>query len=214
MTETNILQEIENKKYTKEEIATKIKGNFELLPDIIKGVSSPKASVRYGCGNVLKLLSEDNPEEIYPYMDFFIKLLDSEYRILTWIAMVVIANLASVDKDNKFDDIFDKYYNFLNNDYMVTVSNVVGNSGKIAKAKPHLEDKITKALLNVEKIKTTPHLTFECRNVIIEQTISSFDMYYDQIQNKDEVLSFVRRQLNNSRKTAKIKAEKFLKKNS
>jgi len=214
MNVTNILQEIENKKYTKEELANKIKNNYDLLPEIINGVSSPKASVRYGCGNVLKILSEEDPEKLYPYMDFFIELLDSNYRILTWIAMAVIANLTEVDTDNKFDIIFDKYYNFLNSDYMVTVANVVGNSGKIAKAKPHLAGKITNVLLNVEKIKTTPHLTNECRNVIIEQAISSFDDYYDQIQNKDEVLSFVKRQLNNSRKTAKIKAEKFIKKNS
>jgi hypothetical protein len=38
-------------------------------------------------------------------------------------------------------------------------------------------------------------------------------MYIDQIENKDEVISFVERQLNNSRRTAKLKAEKFLKKN-
>jgi hypothetical protein len=213
MNEINILQQIENKKYSKEELAEKIKSNYNLLPDIIKGVSSPKATVRYGCGNVLKLLSEENPKELYPYMDFFIELLDSEYRILTWVAMAIIANLAEVDTDNRFDGIFDKYYSYLNDEYMVTVANVVGNSGRIAKAKPHLAEKITNVLINVEKIKTTPHLTPECRNVIIEHAITSLDMYFDQIENKDEVVSFVKRQLNNSRKTAKMKAEKFLKKN-
>ncbi len=214
MSETNILQQIEKKVYTKEQLAEKIKNNYDLLPEIIKGVSSPKANIRYGCGNVLKLLSEENPEKIYPHIDFFIELLDSKYRILTWIAMAIIANLTEVDTDNKFDKIFDKYYSFLNDGYMVTVANVVAKSGQIAKAKPHLTDKITNVLLNVEKIKKTPHLTSECRNVIIEHAITSFDMYYDQIRNKDEVLSFVKRQLNNSRNTAKRKAEIFLEKNS
>jgi hypothetical protein len=82
--------------------------------------------------------------------------------------------------------------------------------GELQKQNPIL---LKESLLNVEKIKTTPHLTPECRNVIIESAISSLDMYIDQIENKDEVISFVERQLNNSRRTAKLKAEKFLKKN-
>jgi hypothetical protein len=213
MSEIELLKQIENKSISRETLADKIKNNFNLLPTILNGVSSPKASIRYGCANVLKDLSEERPEKLYPHMDFFVQMLDSKYRILTWVAMAVIANLAEVDTNNKFDGIFDKYYSFLNDEYMVTVANVVGNSGRIAKAKPHLAERITNVLLNVEKIKTTPHLTPECRNVIIESAISSLDMYFDQIQNKDEVISFVERQLNNSRKTAKLKAEKFLKKN-
>ena len=55
-------------------------------------------------------LSEERPEQLYPYMDFFITLLDSKYRILTWNAIGIIANLTQVDKENKFDVIFEKYY--------------------------------------------------------------------------------------------------------
>jgi hypothetical protein len=210
--ENDVLEQLANKSITKEDLAEKVKEDFDLLPEIFKGVSSPKAAIRYGCASTLKLVSEEKPEQLYPYMDFFVQMLDSKYRILTWVAMAVIADLTKVDTENKFDTIFDKYYSFLNDEYMVTVANVVGNSGKIAKAKPHLTRKITNELLTVEKIHTTPHLTQECKNVIVEKTILSFDMYFDQIQNKDEVISFVRRQLNNARKTARTKAEKFLKK--
>lgn len=214
MSETKLLKQIEDKSISREGLAEKIKNNSDLLPTILNGVSSPKASIRYGCANVLKDLSEERPEELYPYMDFFVQMLDSKYRILTWVAMGVIANLAEVDTEKKFDEIFDKYYSFLKNDYMVTVANVVGNSGKIAIAKPYLADKITNVLLKVEKIHTTPHLTTECRNVIIEKAIISLDSYFNQIENKEEVVSFVKRQLNNSRKTVKLRAEKFLKKNN
>lgn len=214
MSEINILKQIENKSISKEALTDKIKNNFDLLPEILNGVSSQKAIVRYGCANVLKQLSEERPEKLYPHIDFFVQMLDSEFRILTWVAMAVIANLAEVDTEQKFDEIFDKYYSFLKDDYMVTVANVVGNSGKIAIAKPYLTDKITNVLLKVEKTHTTPHLTSECRNVIIEKAIMSLDSYYDQIENKDEVVSFVKRQLTNSRKTVKIRAEKFLEKNN
>ena len=208
----DFLTKLVDKSITKEELLKKVKANFSLLPDIIKGVSSEKAAIRYGCGKVLMDLSEEHPDKLYPYMDFFINLLDSKYRILTWQAMFIIANLTKVDIDKKFDSIFDKFYSFINNEYMVTVANVVGHSGKIALAKPYLIPKITKELLKVEYIKTTPHLTSECKKVIAEGAIQSIDMFFSQIKNKDEVISFVKKHTDSSRKTLKTKSQEFLNK--
>lgn len=208
----DLFEKLLDKSMTKEELAQKIIENPNLVSTILDGVNSPKASIRYGCASALKFISEKKPEILYAHMDFFFKLLDSEYRILTWIAIIIIANLSEVDTENKFDKIFEKYYSFLNDEYMVTVANVVGNSGKIAKAKPHLSQKISNELLKVENISTTPHLTKECKNVIIQKTIKSFDTYFQSIQNKDEIISFVTRQLKNTRKTARAEAERFLKK--
>lgn len=212
--ENELLEKVANKTLTKEELDQKVKQDFDLLPIVLTGLHSPKAIVRYGCAKVLMDLSEEYPEKLYPYMDAFIELLDSKYRILTWNAMAIIANLVKVDKDQKFDAIFDKYYGFLNNDYMVTVANVVGNSRKIALAKPHLLQRITVALLKVENISVTPHLTEECKKVIAEKAIGFFDLFFDKIEEKEKkkVLSFVERQLDSSRRTLRTKAADFLKK--
>ena len=140
-------------------------------------------------------------------MNVFIALLDSEHRILTWNAMAIIANLAKVDRAKKFDAIFDKYFDFLDDEYMVTVANVVGQPGKIAIAKPHLIPKIMKGLLRVERISTTPHLTEECKRVIVEKAICSFDMFFDEISDKAEVIAFVKRQITSPRKTLRVKAD-------
>jgi len=126
--------------------------------------------------------------------------------------MAIIANLTKVDNDGKFEAVFDKYYSFINDEYMVTVANLVGNSGKIALAKPHLTEKITDELLKVEYISIIPHLTEECKRVIAEHAIKSFDMFFYQIEQKDKVIAFVERQLQSSRKTLRDEAEKFLKK--
>ncbi|KYK23814.1 hypothetical protein AYK24_00850 [Thermoplasmatales archaeon SG8-52-4] len=208
----DLLDKLVDKSITKEELFKMVKANLSLLPDIINGVSSEKAAIRYGCGKVLMDLSEEYPKKIYPHMDFFIALLDSKYRILTWQTMFIIANLTKVDTDKKFDLIFDKFYSFINNDYMVTVANIVGHSGKIALAKPYLIPQITKELLKVEKIKTTPHLTVECKKVIAEGAIQSFDMFFPQVKNKDEVISFVKKYTDSSRKTLKAKSLEFLSK--
>jgi predicted house-cleaning noncanonical NTP pyrophosphatase (MazG superfamily) len=197
---------------TKEELLNKIKQNFNLLPEVLDGVHSSKAVVRYGCAKVLMDLSEEHPGKLYPYFDSFVDLLDSNYRILTWNAMAVIANLAKVDEDRKFDAIFDKYYRFLNDEYMVTIANVVSNSGKIALAKPYLAQKIADELLKVEDISTNPHLTEECKRVIAERAIESLDLFFDRINKTDKVISFVKRQLNSPRKSLKTKAEGFIRK--
>ena len=210
--ETEVLQQLADKSMTREELLQKVKQDFDMLPHIINGVSSSKAAIRYGCAKVLMDLSEEYPEKLYPYIDSFIKFLDSKYRILTWNAIAIIANLAKVDTDKKFDAIFDKYYRFLNDEYMVTVANVAGHSGKIALAKPHLINKITDELLKVENISTTPHLTEECKRVIAEKAIKSFNLFFDKIDHKEKVISFIERRLDSPRKTLKKEAETFLRK--
>jgi len=210
--ESRLLQKLGDKSITKDQLLKQVKHNYDLIPELLNGISSSKPAIRYGCGKILMDLSEEKPEKLYPYMDFFIKLLENKYRILTWNAIIIIANLTIIDNENKFESIFDKYYSFLENDYMVTVANIVGNSGKIALAKPHLTQKITDKLLTVENISTTPHLSEECKRVIIEHAIKSFNMFFPQIKHKDKVFSFVKKHQCSSRKTLRTESENFLKK--
>jgi hypothetical protein len=209
---SELAQALVNKTMTKEELLRKVKQDFSLIPLLLDGVNSPKAAVRYGCAKVLMDLSAEHPEKLYPHLDSFIDLLDSKYRILTWNALAIIANLTSVDVDKKFDAIFEKYYSFLGNDYMVTVANVVGNSGTIAKAKPYLVPKITEELLKVQDLSVTPHLTEECKRVIAQQTIKTFDLFFDRIDQKEQVLSFVESCRDSPREKLRSAAEDFLEK--
>jgi len=208
--ENEVSQKLSDKSMKKEELLQRVKQNFDLLPIVVEGVSSSKAAVRYGCAKVLMDLSEEHPERLYPYMDYFLNLLDSRYRILIWNAMTIIANLTKVDTDKKFDAIFDRYFSFLNDEYMVTVANIVGHSGKIALVKPHLVQRITDELLKVENISITPHLTEECKRVIAEKAIKSFDLFFDKIEQKEKVISFVSKHLNSTRRTLRIEADNFL----
>jgi hypothetical protein len=205
---------VADKTLTKEELRRKVEQDFGLLPVLLEGTCSPKAAVRYGCGKVLMDLSVEYPEKLYPYWDTFIELLDSKYRILTWNAMAVIANLARVDREQKFNGVFDKYFGFLNSEYMVTVANLVGNSGKIALAKPELIPRITAELLKVEQVPVSLHLTEECKRVIVEKAVGTFDLFFDRVEGEDrkKVLAFVERQMNSSRRTLRAKAAEFLKK--
>lgn len=210
--ESKLLGKLADKSITTKELFETVEQNSDLIPQLLKGISSSKASIRYGCAKVLMDLSAVHPELLYEYMDSFISLLDSKYRILIWNAMAIVANLAKVDKEKRFDAAFDKYYSFMNDEYMVTVANVVGHSGKIALAKPYLIDKITNELLKVDNISVTPHLTEECRRVIAENAIKSFDQFFDKVKQKRRVISFVEKYALSPRKTLKVTAENFLKK--
>ena len=72
-----LLKELADKKITKETLFKKVKANFELLPEVLSGISSPKAVVRYRCSSILVDLSAKYPEKLYSNMDVFISLLGS-----------------------------------------------------------------------------------------------------------------------------------------
>lgn len=208
----DVLKKLGNKELTKGKLHQMVEHNFELIPVLVEGMSSQKANTRYGSGKILMDLSEKCPERLYPYIDSIIELLDSKYRIIIWNSMAIIANITPVDTEKKFDTIFNKYSSFLKDEYMITVANTIENLGKIAKAKPYLIQKITKEILEVENIKLTPHLTEECKKVIAEKAIGSFELFFDNIEEKKKVLSFVEKQVESSRKSLRSKAAEFVKK--
>lgn len=194
-----------------EDLAEKTARDSSLLLEVLDGVSSSNSRVKFKCAKVLTLISKDKPQKLYPKIDFFIKLLDSKNQILKWNAIDIIGNMVSVDVEKKFERIFGKFYGLLQEGSLITAGHVVASSGKIANAKPHLESKITKELLETQKIRLP---TEECRNILTGHTILAFDQYFDKIRNKDEVISFVKRQLSNSRNATKVKAERFLRKHA
>lgn len=207
---SELLEKLSDKSITREDFLHEIKQDFSLVPTLIEGLSSSRATIRYSCGKILMNLGETDPDRLYIYMNTFVKLLRSRYRILVWNGTAIIANLARVDTERKFDAIFGEYYALLNDEYLVTVANTVANSAKIALAKPYLIQKITHELLKTDKLATTPHLTEKCKRVIAEKAIDSFRLFFDKIENKEQVIAFVSKYRNSPRKTLKKKAEAFL----
>ena len=208
--ESEILERLGRKEITVEQLCSEVHNDINLLVIVIDGISSSKASIRYGCAKASMILSDEHPDWLYSYMDYFIELLDSKKRILVWNSLAIIANLTRVDEEKKFDEVYERYFGLLQNDYMVTVANVVGNASKIASSKPYLVQKITSDLLKVEDIELTPHLTEECKRVIEQHTLKAFDSFFQLVENKKNVLSFVQRISNSPRLTLRDEAQKFL----
>jgi hypothetical protein len=192
-----------------DKIATESVKNSEIVPYLLEGVQNENVRIRYGCFNTLVLISEQNPELLYPHFDLFVEYLNSDNNIVKLGGIKIISNLSKVDNKNKFDKIFDKFYSFISDPEMTTAANVSKGSSVIAKAKPYLTEKITNQLLAVSQTK---YKTEECKNILIGHVINSFDKMFKQLENKNSVLEFVERNTNNTWKGTKNKAEKFLKK--
>jgi hypothetical protein len=207
--ESLLLQQIGQKENDKGQIAERIIGEPGLLADVLEGMSARQASIKYGCSKVLRIISQKEPEVLYPRFDFFVQLLDSDNTFLKCDAVFILANLAAVDSANKFEAIFDRYFAPISGPVLIIAANVIGGAAKIALAKPELTDKIVNKLLKVDGAE---YQTAECRNVALGQAIASFEQFFEQIGDKGRVRRLVKKQLANTRKSTRQQAAQFLKK--
>ena len=212
MAHENILEQISSKGANIDSVAYQLTRNRNLIPRIIDALQAEKSSKKYAYEKVLRLLSGIKPQLVYPYFNVFAELLDADNSFLKWGAIMTIANLTAVDTQNKFENIFKKYYAPIRGPVMVTAANIIGGSGKIVRAKPMLADLIAREVLKVEKAhflhKGSP--SPECRNVAIGHAIDALEQFYDQTSHKAEIRNFIKRQFRNTRKQVAKKAEQFL----
>ena len=209
MKDDSLLQCIATKSSDKEAIAEQIADDPAQIEECIGGLTSRKAPVKFGCGKVLRVVSERHPESLYPHIDTFIKLLDSDNNIMKWEGIHVIGNLACVDKGKKIDAILTRYLKPIKGPIMITAANVIGGAANIAAAKPYLAEKIATELLKVEHAE---YATAECRNVALGHTLDAFEIFFDNIKNKQPVIDLVTKQMDNTRNSTRKRAEKLLKK--
>jgi hypothetical protein len=175
------------------------------LSELLEALKSKNDTERYGSFEVLLRLSEQQPELLYAKWDFLAEMLDSANAYRKLIAVRLLANLAGADSENRFEKIFDKYYDLLG-DSVIIAGHITASSGRIARAKPGLRAGITDRLLNIDKT-TQKH-----KDLIKAGAIESFGEYFAESDDKEKIMEFVKKQLvGESPKTRKI-AREFLKK--
>ena len=200
-----MLPDLSQKSVSIENIAKEALKDENVLSELLNGILSKTETIRYNSFKVLLLISEEHPEVLYPKWDFFVDMLDSDNAYWKLGAVRIIANLTKVDTENKFEKIFNKYYNLLN-DSVIVAGHITANSGKIARAKPGLQTEITNQLLNIDKTNQ------KHKDLIKAGAIESFSEYFEAAQNKEEIIEFVKQQLNGESPKTKKKAKEFLNK--
>ena len=187
--------------------------NPQLLNTLVEIVRSERSSVRYCCTKTLRILSEQQPDKIYPYFGDVAAWLQDSNSFVKWDGILILANLAAVDTKHCFDSIYEEYFGLIRDSKMVTAANVAGNAWKTVQAVPEWENDITQRLLEVPQIIYLHHgePSPECNNVMCGHVLDCFDRYFDLSNNQKLMLCFAHTQLNSSRKSVAKKAAHFLK---
>jgi hypothetical protein len=203
----NMLPEMRDKGVNIESVAEKALQDEKLLSELLDGLTSKEETFRYNCFKVLMLISQEFGTALYPKWDYFVELIASDNTYWKMSGLQIIANLTKVDTDNKFDKIFDLFYSLLGDKGTILPAHVAANSGKIAKAKPYLQDKITDKLLNIDKVYLGKQIA-----LINGYAIEAFGEYFAEARNQDRIIEFVRNQLNSDSPRTRKQAENFLSK--
>jgi hypothetical protein len=159
------------------------------------------------CFKVLNKISEKHPDFLYPHWDFFVNHMGSENNYHITEAIIILANLTSVDKEDKFKIIFDEFFDFLRSNKTIVPMYLLKYSSRIVIFKPDFEDRITNILLNIEKIHPGKQI-----ELVKSAVIESFSEFFKESKNKNKIINFVKEQLNSPSPKTKKTARAFLNK--
>ena len=129
------------------------------LISVIKDETGP---IRMNKAKELMLLSEEEPEKLYDYFDSFVEFLSCENNIIKWNALITLANLTLIDKENKFDAILEIYFSHMYDNGMVTPTNIIKHAWKIIKSKPNIRDTIIDMILKIDSLDQS----VDCKNIM------------------------------------------------
>jgi hypothetical protein len=181
---------------------------MDSVGEMVNILLHPKSKVpekqRYECFKNLLKVSEDTPDALYPYWDDFMTELEDTNSDHKYEAVLILANLAGVDSQGKAVNMIDRYIELLADSSFVVALNTANNVGKFAKAKKELQDKITRALLNLTKSK------HKHKDLLMSGAILSFNEFFEDSQKKDQIIAFVKKLETGSSPKARKLAKAFI----
>jgi hypothetical protein len=189
------------------ELANEAINDERIFLKLLEDTLSKKDEIRFKSNNILNFISEKYPNKLYKKWDFFSDMLDSKNHYQRNIAINILANISKIDTEKKFEKNFDKYFDNISSNRTMVAGQAAINSGKIAKAKPHLQSKITEILLNIDKIHKGKQT-----ELMKAYAINAFNDYFDDYGDKEKILKFVKEQFNSDSPKTKKAASEFLNK--
>lgn len=118
--------------------------NIQIL---VEGLRSKDDKYAYQC---LKHLEEESNRgnDVYRFFDDFAELLDNGNSYLRTRGILLIAANAKWDKDNKIDEMIDKYLEHIMDEKPITARKCIQALPLVVKAKPDLKDCVMNALFH------------------------------------------------------------------
>ena len=178
-----------------------------LLTELIKGLRSKKETYRFNCLKILDKIGKDDPNQLYKYWDGLVEQLRSSNAYHRMTGIILLADLAYVDKEGRFENIFDDYFGLLDDEKVIVACYVGRYAWKIAEGEPQLREKVVEALLGI--IHT--HHVEDRKALVSADIIPSLGKIYETSSNKKKIMSFVEGHLDASSPKARKAAKAFLK---
>ena len=192
-----------------QEIVKRINKDINLISEVLQAIICKDESIRYPNALALEELSKTNPSLVYPEWNLFVDLLKSKNAFHRSIAVKTISNLTAIDDHHKFEQIFENFFNLLDDAKVMVSRSLVLNSGIIIKFKPSLKLKIIDLLLGIDKT----HHPSSRKDLIKGDIIEILGEYFEDISDKKRIVDFVKKSLNSSSPSTVKKAKKFLSEN-
>jgi hypothetical protein len=140
-----------------DELAAAMLHDPALLQAAVEGCASANEDYRYNSVRCLERVCDGGHADLlYPQWDFFFHLLDSRNAFQRSGGLWLIASLTAVDSEGRFEAMFERFFQLLNDEKVMVVRYTVQSTARVAKFKPHLQDRITALLLNIEQIYPDP----------------------------------------------------------
>lgn len=170
-------------------------------------LKNEKIMVYYHSYYILSKASQLKPGLFYKYWDDFVSLLNHKNSYHRDFALVLLANLTKVDKDNKFAPIFDDYFIHINDAKFSTARHCVQSTAKILVNKEELTLDIVNILLDVDNRCDFPE---KQKALLKSDIIHLFHEHYEKINNKEDINIFVENELDSISPKTRKKAIEFI----
>ena len=180
-----------------------------LLNALLDEVAPQSRNSKRRCNSlrVLRKMGEMAPSSLYPRWDYLEALLRSSNEPSRYIAAEILPLLAGVDRAGRWDGILGDYVALTRAPNLPLAGHAVLGLGLLAGARSEYRERVTAALLSLDKAR----IKEERKALLKAYAIESFGMYFDGAGEKNAILSFVRVQLKSKSPKARKAAELFLK---
>ena len=183
--------------------------NEDYLSELIANLRSKKEAVRFHSSRAVEIISRRNPGVLYPLWDEFSDLISGDNTYWKCSGIPIIANLTAVDRDDRFEKMFEKYFALMDDEKsFIPAAYLARSAAVVVRAKPELEPEITRRLLRIDETRHDP----QRRDLVKSDIIEAFDEYFERAGNPKKILEFVRKQLDCDSPKARKAAQKFLEK--
>jgi hypothetical protein len=198
------------------DLADKAAADPAILERLLAMALGETGSIRFKCTKIVRWVSEQKPDQVYPFFGSITELIRHPNSFIKWDGITIMANLLSVDSQDRFSAIQQDYLGLIADRQMITAANMIGNVWKIIDARPALEPEVTRLLLSVPNIvyfdrgEPSP----ECTRIACGHVLDCFDRYFERSASPAAMLDFARAQLASGRQAVAQKAARFLAKHA